>query len=56
MIGVVPGSMGLATWSPRLDSHGNSIRGVELFRRLSDRWDLHVLRHHDPLSQPSDPG
>ena len=49
MLGVVPGAMGLATWSPRLDSHGNSIRGLDLFRRLSDRWDLHVLRHHDPL-------
>ena len=54
MLGVVPGAMGLATWSPRLDGHGNSIRGVELFRRLSDRWDLHVLRHRDPLSQPAD--
>ncbi|WP_114906453.1 glutaminase A [Ornithinimicrobium murale] len=56
MLGVVPGSLGLATWSPRLDSHGNSIRGVELFRRLSDRWDLHVLRHREPLSQAGDDG
>ncbi|WP_109471309.1 glutaminase A [Ornithinimicrobium cavernae] len=56
MLGVVPGALGLATWSPRLDSHGNSIRGVELFRRLSDRWDLHVLRHREPLSQAGDDG
>lgn len=48
LLGVVPGAMGLASWSPRLDSYGNSIRGVEIFRRLSDRWDLHVLRHRDP--------
>ncbi|NLG20770.1 MAG: glutaminase A [Actinomycetales bacterium] len=51
MLGVVPGALGLATWSPRLDSYGNSIRGVEVFRRLSDRWDLHVLRHREPLSR-----
>lgn len=49
MLGVVPGALGLATWSPRLDSYGNSIRGLDLFRRLSDRWDLHVLRHRDPV-------
>lgn len=55
MLGVVPGALGLAGWSPRLDTHGNSIRGVELFRRLSDRWDLHVLRHHDPLSEHRPP-
>lgn len=53
MLGVVPGAMGLAAWSPRLDSHGNSIRGVELFRRLSDTWDLHVLRHRVPLGPDS---
>lgn len=49
MLGVVPGALGLAGWSPRLDGHGHSIRGVEVFRRLSDRWDLHVLRHRDPV-------
>lgn len=49
MLGVVPGALGLASWSPRLDTHGNSIRGLELFKRLSDRWDLHVLRHQDPV-------
>lgn len=50
LLGVVPGALGLASWSPRLDGYGNSIRGMELFRRLSDRWDLHVLRHRTPLS------
>ncbi|MCK0113195.1 glutaminase A [Ornithinimicrobium sp. F0845] len=55
MLGVVPGALGLASWSPRLDGHGNSIRGVEIFRRLSDRWDLHVLRHRDPLGHPGEP-
>ena len=30
IIGAVPGQLGVATFSPRLDGHGNSVRGVEL--------------------------
>ncbi len=31
---VVPNVMGVAVYSPRLDSHGNSVRAVEFARRL----------------------
>merc|ERR1712093_716100 len=27
---VVPGLMGACVWSPKLDSHGNSVRGVRM--------------------------
>lgn len=49
MLGVVPGALGLATYSPRLDDVGNSVRGVDIFKDLSLRWDLHLLRHRHPL-------
>jgi glutaminase len=38
---VVPNVMGLCTWSPRLDRYGNSVRGVELCRRLVDTFNFH---------------
>ena len=39
MVGVLPGQVGIGTFSPRLDEHGNSVRGVEAFERLTgERW------------------
>ncbi|MFJ4832023.1 glutaminase [Streptomyces sp. NPDC088747] len=43
LIGALPGQIGIATFSPRLDSHGNSVRGVSLFERLSSDMGLHVM-------------
>ncbi len=40
---VVPGRMGLAVFSPRLDPHGHSVRGVEAFKAWSDAWGLGVF-------------
>jgi len=39
---VIPDLMGMAIWSPRLDSHGNSVRGMEFCRRLKEKfnWSL----------------
>lgn len=50
LVGVVPGVMGLTAYSPRLDSQGNSVRGIQLFEELSEQWDLHLLRHREPLA------
>ncbi len=43
IIGAVPGQLGLATFSPRLDVHGNIVRGVSLFERFSSDMGMHVM-------------
>ncbi len=43
LIGALPGQVGIATFSPRLDAHGNSVRGVTLFERFSSDMGLHVM-------------
>jgi glutaminase len=40
---VVPGLMGLCVWSPRLDEHGNSVRGIEFCRKLVAEYNVHVF-------------
>ncbi|MGB3685172.1 MAG: glutaminase A [Ornithinimicrobium sp.] len=44
IIAVVPGQVGIAVYSPRLDHHGNSVRGVLACERLSSDLDLHLMR------------
>ncbi len=43
IIGVLPGQLGVAVFSPRLDAVGNSLRGVATFRQLSSDLRLHFL-------------
>lgn len=43
LIGALPGQIGIATFSPRLDPHGTSVRGVSLFERFSSDMGLHVM-------------
>ncbi|WP_085998230.1 glutaminase A [Nocardia tenerifensis] len=43
IVAVLPGQIGLAVYSPRLDAHGNSVRGVAACRELSRRLELHFL-------------
>jgi glutaminase len=40
ILAVVPGRMGLAVYSPRLDAHGHSVRGVEVMKAWSAEWRL----------------
>lgn len=40
---VLPGQLGIGVYSPRLDSKGNSVRGVEVCRALSVSLGLHFL-------------
>lgn len=43
VMGVLPGQVGIAVFSPRLDPHGNSSRGVRLFERMNHDLGLHLL-------------
>lgn len=43
ILAVLPGQMGIAIYSPRLDQHGNSVRGVAACRELSKKLELHFL-------------
>lgn len=43
LLGASPGRMGVASFSPRLDRHGNSVRGVHLFERMSRDMGLHLM-------------
>jgi glutaminase len=43
LIGALPGQIGIATFSPRLDHHGNSVRGLSMFERFSADMGLHVM-------------
>lgn len=40
---VIPGVMGVAIYSPRLDKRGNSIRGLKLSEELSNMFNLHMF-------------
>ena len=53
ILGVLPGVGGLATYSPRLDEYGNSVRGVKVFEELSARFTLHLFDPDRPWQRPS---
>jgi glutaminase len=43
IVAVLPGQLGIGTYSPLLDAKGNSVRGVLLCRSLSEELGLHFL-------------
>lgn len=42
---VVPNLLGFATYSPPLDSYGNSVKGVEFLTRVTKCFSFHLLDH-----------
>ncbi|MFZ2238879.1 MAG: glutaminase A [Gordonia amarae] len=43
ILGSLPGQLGIGVFSPRLDDHGNSVRGVDTYRHLSADLGLHMF-------------
>jgi glutaminase len=43
ILAVLPGQLGIGVFSPRLDDHGNSVRGVRACRLLSEDLGLHMF-------------
>ena len=43
LIGTMPGQLGLASLSPRLNEQGNSVRGVKIFREMSASLGLNLM-------------
>ena len=52
IIAVLPGQLGIAVYSPPLDLHGNSVRGVKVCEDISDELHLHVM---SPARRPPPP-
>jgi glutaminase len=52
IIAVLPGQLGIAVYSPPLDIHGNSVRGVRVCEQLSEELRLHVM---SPDRRPAPP-
>jgi glutaminase len=43
ILAALPAQLGLGTFSPLLDSHGNSVRGLRICEALSTHFGLHML-------------
>lgn len=43
ILGIVPGKCGICTYSPRLDNSGNSVRGKNLLKILSNDLNLNIF-------------
>lgn len=52
---VVPRLMGICFWSPRLDPIGNSVRGVDMAKRLAQIYRMHVYDGAAERSSRIDP-
>jgi len=52
IIAVLPGQLGFAVYSPPLDAHGNSVRGIKVCEDLSEVLHLHVM---SPSRRPAPP-
>jgi glutaminase len=43
IVAVLPGQLGIGLFSPRLDEHGNSVRGIQCCNALSMSFNLHLF-------------
>lgn len=50
VIAVMPGQFGIAVFSPLLDHHFNSVRGLQVCERMSAEFTLHPMRFQADVS------
>lgn len=52
---IIPNVLGMCIWSPRLDKHGNSVRGIEFSRRLIEKFNFHNYDNLTSWNGKTDP-
>ena len=52
LLAIAPSQFGVATFSPRLDRHGNSVRGIQILERMSGEFGMHVFEPHEAIAEP----
>ena len=50
---VIPGKMGVCIWSPRLDEQGNSVRGIEVCKKIAKKLNAHIFNNIFALCEES---
>jgi glutaminase len=43
ILAILPGQLGIGVFSPLLDPHGNSVRGIQVLQELSQAFNLHLF-------------
>src|SRR6201986_4063264 len=49
ILAALPARLAAGSYSPRLDKHGNSVRGIKVCEALSAHYDLHMLNRSDDI-------